>query len=83
MTSVIESKTPELRLILEDAIAKSLNDTAFTDSIKQAVRQSLAKTLVQKFGGELEKQVNALKSDPLTRARIVLALDEIVKTKAA
>lgn len=70
-------------MILEDAIAKSLNDTAFTDSIKQAVRQSLAKTLVQKFGGELEKQVNALKSDPLTRARIVLALDEIVKTKAA
>jgi hypothetical protein len=39
--------------------------------------------LVQRFGGELEKQVNALKSDPTTRARITIAIEEIVKQKTA
>jgi hypothetical protein len=41
----------------------------------------LAKVLIQRFGGEMEKQVNVLKSDPTTRARITLAIEEIVKQK--
>ncbi len=79
----IAKHTPKFRTILEDAIGSCLNDAEFTGDIQQAVRQSLAKMLVQRFGGELEKQVNALKSDPITRARIVMALDEIVKQKTA
>ncbi len=79
----IAAHSARFRKLLEDAIGSCLNDTDFTNDIAQAVRQSLAKTLVQRFGGELEKQINALKSDPMTRARIIVALDEIVKSKTA
>lgn len=51
------------------------------DIFTTAVRTTLAKTLVQKFGRELEKQVNALKSDPTTRARITIVIEEIVASK--
>ena len=67
--------------LLEESIGSCMNDAAFRESIATAVRHSLAKTLVVRFGGEMEKQVNVLKSDPTTRARITLAIEEIVKQK--
>jgi hypothetical protein len=73
----------KLRAMLEDGIASCIDDKAFRDNIAAAVRHSLAKTLIQRFGGEMEKQVNVLKSDPTTRARITLAIEEIVKSKAS
>ncbi len=79
LNTAIAANEPAFRKLLETSIATCLNDADFSESIRQAVRQSLAKTLVQRFGGELEKQVNALKSDPTTRARIIIALEEIVK----
>ena len=69
------------RSMLSDALASAIGDTEFRESIKTAVRHQLAKTLIARFGGELEKQVNVLKSDPTTRARITLAIEEIVKER--
>jgi hypothetical protein len=80
---VLGSQAGKFRPMLEDAVAGCASDPAFAESIKSTVRAALAKTLVQRFGGELEKQVNALKSDPITRARITLALEEIVKERSS
>ncbi len=81
ITTGLDKFTPKLAALLDEGIASCVNDAEFRESIKSSIRQSLAKTLVARFGGELEKQVNALKSDPTTRARITLAIDEIVKSK--
>ena len=70
------------RKLLEEAIGEAVLDAGFRQEIKQAVNRSLAKTLVQRFGGEIEKQVNVLKSDPTTRARITLAIEKIVEQGA-
>lgn len=40
----------------------------------------IAKQLLAKFSGEIEKTVNTLKSDPSTRAKITLAVDECVRS---
>ena len=69
------------RSMLEKALASCIGDLTFQEEIAGSVRAVLARTLVQRFGGELEKQVNALKSDPSTRARITIAIEEIVKQK--
>lgn len=79
VSTAIERHSEKFRGLLEDAIASCLNDKAFREEIASAVRTSLARTLIQRFGGEMEKQVNVLKSDPTTRARITLAIEEIVK----
>jgi hypothetical protein len=75
----IKTHEASFRALLNDAVASCVTDDDFKDEICEAVRKSLAKTLVQRFGGEIEKQVNALKSDPTTRARITMAIEEIVK----
>lgn len=77
--AAIKANAVDFRGLLEEAIASCVKDAEFRESIATAVRHSLAKTLVQRFGGEIEKQVNVLKSDPTTRARITLAIEEIVK----
>lgn len=80
LAEVLLANGSKFRTLIDECVATAVNDETFRESIRSAVRASLAKTLVQRFGGELEKQINALKSDPTTRARIVLALEEIVKT---
>ncbi len=83
VNTAIEKHSAAFRELLEDSIATCIGNKQFRDDISQAVRHSLAKTLIQRFGGEMEKQVNVLKSDPTTRARITLAIEEIVKSKTS
>lgn len=82
LESVIASHADEFRALLNGAIRSCISDETFCEQIRSSIRTTLAKTLVQRFGGELEKQVNALKSDPTTRARITLAIEDIVKERS-
>lgn len=82
LAGVVEQQAPELRTLLIDGIKSALADGLFRHQIAEALRTKLAKVLIDRFGGELEKQVNQLKSDPATRARITLAIEEIVRQKA-
>lgn len=79
--AAIEAKAGEFRALLDESIATCLTATDFREHIATSVRSVMAKTLIQRFGGEMEKQVNVLKSDPTTRARITLAIEEIVKSQ--
>lgn len=77
----LKAKGEQFREMMTNALQSCIGDPEFQASIRESVRHVLAKTLVARFGGELEKQVNTLKSDPATRARITLAIEEIVKSK--
>lgn len=78
--SALKAHSNDFRVMLESSIQSCVDDPEFRDQVASAVRGQLAKTLIQRFGGEMEKQVNVLKSDPTTRARITLAIEEIVKS---
>jgi len=64
--------------MLTEAFTAAVADDAFRAEIGAAIRSRLAKLLVERMGGEVEKAVNRLKSDPATRARITLAIDGAV-----
>ena len=86
MGKIIDEMLAKNRPMIEQAIDEALkgcfeiaeNRKALID----AMRKNIAKSLIQRFGGEVEKQVNALKSDPATRARITLAIEEIARYPA-
>ncbi len=80
LNGCIEKHGEQLRSMLVDAISSAIGDAEFREQIATAMRLKLAKVLIERFGGELEKQVNLLKSDPNTRARITLAIDDILKS---
>ncbi len=77
----IAANAAKFKALLEDSVATFVANEAFRDEIRSAVHRALAKNLIQKFGGEIEKRVNVLKSDPTTRAKITLAISEIVKAQ--
>jgi len=78
----IEQNKSALTSLVSEAVKTALSEIPFRESVIDAVRSHMAKTLISKIGGEIEKQVNSLKSDPATRARITLALDEIIRSKS-
>lgn len=75
----VEKNQLAINSIINDAVSSCVSDDAFREEVKQATRTQLARNLIGRIGGELEKQVNQLKSDPTTRARITMAIDQIVK----
>jgi hypothetical protein len=81
--SVLVKHGDTFRAMIGEALQSCFDNADFREGIKAGVRHTLAKTLIARFGGELEKQVNVLRSDPNTRARITLAIEEIVKSKTA
>jgi hypothetical protein len=68
-----------LRGLINTALTQAFDDERFRQQVIDGVSHKLGTLLVARFGGELERQVNALKSDPTTRARITLAIESIVK----
>lgn len=79
ITDAIAKHGDKVTALIAGSIESALTDDKFRDVVKEQIASTLGKQLVQKFGGELEKQINALKSDPRTRAKITLAISSIVE----
>ncbi len=78
--NAIKVEEIQLKKLLIDSINNIVSEADFRKEIYDALRKNLAKILIQRFGGELEKQVNVLKSDPATRAKITLVIEEAVSS---
>lgn len=77
--SVAEKHQDKVNNLVESAFLGAIESEAFKASVNQAMSDKLARNLVSGLGGEIERRVNELKADPVTRAKITLALTEIVK----
>ena len=76
--AVAKRHQEKLNAIVESAYLSVLDSESFSDSVKLAMNDKIARNLVSGLGGEIEKRVNELKADPVTRAKITLALTEII-----
>jgi hypothetical protein len=76
---VIESNSDDLFNLINDEFSELLNGDGFKEALREALHQKLAKTLIARMGGELEKQVNELKQNPQTRAKITLAISQAIE----
>lgn len=75
---VVNSHEVELYDLINAEFSEMLNSKDFKDELKIAINSKFAKVLVARMGGEIEKRVNEMKSDPIARAKITLALDKII-----
>lgn len=72
---VIEANEVALYALINDEFSALLSSEEFRAALKDALNAKLAKTLIARMGGELEKRVNELKQNPTTRAKITLAIE--------
>ena len=78
---VINSHHEELKEIIDNEFSTLLNSDTFRDQLKLALNKKLASVLIGRMGGELESTINKLKADPTTRAKITIAIDNVIAGK--
>lgn len=82
VSQVVESKTTALEHAVSAGFDAVMSADGFQAEVETAIRQKLARTLVSKIGGEIEKRINDLRSNPATRARVTLALEKMISEVA-
>jgi hypothetical protein len=74
----IERHSTEIASLLDKEITSLISSDDFRCELRDALRSKMAKLMASAIGGELEKRVNDLKSNPVMRAKITLALNQMV-----
>ena len=75
---VINNRSAEITKLFDDALTSAFSEE-FCPALRSACAHKLAKVLVSKMEGEIEKKANDLRSNPETRAKITLAITECLK----
>ena len=75
VNQVIEEHTGELKEIVENNFTKVIDSKEFDEAVRHAFEHKLAKILVSKLEGGVEKAVATLRSDPTIRAKMILAIE--------
>lgn len=76
---VVASRSGEIQKLLEDSVDAAFK-ADFREAIRDAVTHKLAKILVSKMEGEIEKQANQLRSHAEFRARVTVAIAAVIKS---
>lgn len=77
--AAVTSRQGEIQALFIGAIDKALS-ADFLPVLQQACAHKLAKVLVSKMEGEIEKKANDLRSNPETRAKITIAISKCIES---
>lgn len=75
---VVLQNQAAIKALLTEAIKDAVTQEQFRAEIKSAFVHTLARSLMNEFKGEVEKQANALRQQADFRARVVLSIERIV-----
>lgn len=79
LAEAIENRKSDLIKLFNESFEITLNNEEFRKNLKEAFNHKLARVLLNKFEGEVEKRANDLRATPENRARIVLAIESVLK----
>ena len=75
----IKDKSDSVIALIHEALEVCISDETFRAEVRQLIRVSAAQSIVKQLGSEFGKRVESLKSDPVTKAKIILAIEEIIR----
>lgn len=78
VSSVIEEYEPSIRLLLKNAIENAIHDNNFKEILQKLVSQRIVRELVTQSEGSIARIVQKMKQDETFRARLTLAVDNVV-----
>ena len=77
--NVITENEDHLTQIIRKALELSFKDKKFVDNVNEEFKHKIAKVLVGKMEGAVEKAAEKLRADPALRARLILAIEEMIR----
>ena len=79
VNKVVEDHESELRRIFSTSFKDVISTDEFQESVRNAFKHKVAKILVSKLEGQIEKSVTALRADPTLRSKMILAIENIIE----
>lgn len=78
---VVTEKEQEIKALVTEAITETVSNKAFREEAKAQIKHKIARELVNSFGeGIFKKTVDKLKSDHTLKARIVVAIENMLES---
>jgi len=75
---VVQSRADRLRPMIEGALDSAFSKD-FQECLSEAITHKLARVLISKVEGEIEKRANDLRTSPEFRAKLTLAIEKAIK----
>lgn len=75
---VVNQYSPELKVLFEDCLNTITQSKSFKEIVREEFVHKVARSLVGKLEGTVEKTVNKLKNDPTLKAKMILAIENII-----
>ena len=72
----------ELRTLINCSLDGLFSSKEFTKTISEEFTRKVAKSLVGKLEGTVERAVDKLKQDPTLKARMIIAIENIINDKS-
>lgn len=80
VNEVVQKNAPEISKRMDDALKASIQSHDFDAAMRDAMGHKLARQLISKMDGAVEKVANDLRSNPTFRAKLTLLVEETVRT---
>ena len=78
VNSVIKEYEPSISLLFKDAIEKTIRSDNFKEELQKLISQKIVRELVSQSESSISRIVQKMKQDETFRARLTLAVDNIV-----
>lgn len=78
VNSVIKEYEPSISLLFKDAIEKTIRSDNFKEELQKLISQRIVRELVSQSDSSIARIVQKMKQDETFRARLTLAVDNIV-----
>lgn len=76
---VVQENSEKIQQICRESLAAVTNSKEFAKAIKEEFTHKVAKSLVAKLEGTVEKAVEVLRQNPTLRAEMILKIEKIIK----
>jgi len=74
----LDEQKDKINKLASESVSEIVNSDDFKQIMRDEMKRKLARVLISQYGGEVEKVVNELKANPLTRAKITTAIDSVI-----
>lgn len=75
---IVQEHSEDFKGIMREGLNKTFSSPKFKDLILEEFQRKVAKSLVGKLEGAVEKAANSLRQDPRLKAEMILAIENIV-----
>lgn len=76
--AVVEEKKDAIATMLNSAFSKTLESSSFQKLVLEEFHRKVAKMLISKLEGSVEKAVNDIRQTPSLRAKLILAVESFI-----